>query len=277
MNVALLASDLDGTLIPYEESAEQRQALARFREWFAGASPRDGRPLLAYVTGRHLALAEHGIAAFGLPRPDVLVCDVGTALYRRTVDGWRKDAAYEERLARSWPGAPAVAGILDGIPGLDPQEEACQGPLKRSYYLPLDAAGSMAQEARRRLRRAGMAARVILSIDHRRECGLLDVLPPAAAKDAALAYLATELAVSLEEVVYAGDSGNDIEAFASGCRGIVVGNADEQLRRALAPWRTTGRLYFSRAAYAAGVVEGCRRFGITPPWPLPHHTPLRDP
>ncbi len=260
--IVLLATDLDGTLIPYEVDARQLRALERFRQLFARRTPGQGRPWLAYVTGRHLALAEEGIRQWGLPPPDLLVCDVGTALYRRSAAGWRRDADYEARLAHSWPGSQAVAAVLDPLAGIEPQEPERQGPLKRSYYVPLAnrAALLAAEEA---LARAGITAKLVFSVDHRQNVGLLDVLPPAAAKDAALSFLAAEQNAPIEQVVYAGDSGNDIDALTSGCRGIVVGNADQQLRQELnRRSQASGRLYFSRWPYTAGVMEGCDYFKI---------------
>ncbi len=263
----LLASDLDGTLIPYELTETQQRALERFRSLFDqngvwGAGETDRRPLLAYVTGRHRALAEAGIAEFGLPEPDILVCDVGTALYWRRPDGWFKDTAYERRLADSWPGSRAIGEQIDGIDDLVLQEAACQGPLKRSYYLPPHRP-DLVETVQERLQAAGIAAKVVFSIDHRRKLGLLDILPPTAAKDAALVFLAEQLGVPLELLVYAGDSGNDLDAFRSGCRAIVVANTDEHTRRQLAACNcSSDSIYFSQTPYTAGVLEGCRYFGI---------------
>ena len=67
-------------------------------------------------------------------------------------------------------------------------------------------------------------------------------------------------------MVFAGDSGNDRAAILSGVRAVVVGNAGDDLRDGLrreAERRGLGeRIHFSEAPYAAGVVEGCRYFGL---------------
>ena len=72
----LLASDLDGTLIPLERDAQRLREVAELVDAFEAS---EGL-LLAYVTGRHLSLAQAGIEEIGLPSPDWFVCDVGTRL-----------------------------------------------------------------------------------------------------------------------------------------------------------------------------------------------------
>jgi len=52
----------------------------------------------------------------------------------------------------------------------------------------------------------------------------------------------------------------------AGFKGILVGNAPEALRRDLqrdaARLGILDRVYFARAPYAGGVLEGCRHFGL---------------
>ena len=60
---SLLASDLHGTLIPFEREAQRLREVADF----SGAIRRTHNVGVAYVTGRHLSLAKAGIAEFDLP------------------------------------------------------------------------------------------------------------------------------------------------------------------------------------------------------------------
>jgi sucrose-phosphate synthase len=57
--------------------------------------------------------------------------------------------------------------------------------------------------------------------------------------------------------VVAGDSGNDVEMFVAPFRGIVVGNADEDLKRLSGP-----HIYKAEKAHAAGLLEGLRYWGV---------------
>jgi hydroxymethylpyrimidine pyrophosphatase-like HAD family hydrolase len=67
-----------------------------------------------------------------------------------------------------------------------------------------------------------------------------------------------------DDVVFAGDSGNDTDALLSGVRSVLVGNAPDTLRsevRASAENRgLLDRVYFASSHFAAGVVEGLHHF-----------------
>lgn len=260
----LLATDMDGTVIPLRAVKRYRSAIAAFSRLAA----RDDL-VLAYITGRHLELAQAGIAEHGLPLPRVLVGDVGTAVYWREGGNWRMDEEYQARLHAAWQGmhGSELGRLLCAVDGLVPQEQERQQRFKRSYYL--DRGRDPEEYALRvtaLLSGRGIAASVITSYDPVGGVHLLDVLPPAAAKDMALRYLAERLGIPLAEVIYAGDSGNDLAAFASGCRAIVVGNVDDPTLAAVERLRAAKgwgpRLYLARGRYTAGVMEGCRHFGL---------------
>ena len=78
----ILASDLDGTLIPLEGEPENQADLQRLAEQL----DRHGVTLV-YSTGRHFASAAQAIDQFQLPQPDWLICDVGTSIFRRDDGG----------------------------------------------------------------------------------------------------------------------------------------------------------------------------------------------
>jgi hydroxymethylpyrimidine pyrophosphatase-like HAD family hydrolase len=98
--------------------------------------------------------------------------------------------------------------------------------------------------------------------------GLLDVLPAEIAKDYAVRYLHDRSGVDEDHLVYAGDSGNDRAAMLTGFRVIVVGNADEELKKDLGiesvAQGIAERIYFAEHPYARGVLEGLRHFGALP-------------
>ena len=89
---------------------------------------------------------------------------------------------------------------------------------------------------------------------------MVDVLPKRSGKDGALIYLAAKLSLRLAEVVFAGDSGNDIEALVCGVKGILVANAQvpvrHELRELLKEKHLEQQVYFSKRKYVAGVIEG---------------------
>jgi len=266
--VALLATDLDGTVIPPGRTAERSREIGLFREAVASAGV-----TLAYVTGRHLAFALEGVEQAGLPSADYMACDVGTSLYRRAGEGYEADLDYREAMKRAFGGADAsiVRRELTRVTDLRLQESAKQGAFKASYYLTWPVGAEVRSEVEGALEAAGVDAELVISRDPFSGEGLLDVLPGGVAKHRALHYLVAELALEPIDVVYAGDSGNDRAAFLSGYRAVVVGNAPEALvqdvRDAAERAGKIHLVYFARGHYAAGVLEGCRHHGLLPALP----------
>jgi HAD superfamily hydrolase (TIGR01484 family) len=222
---------------------------------------------LAYVTGRHLSLAQTGIAEVGLPAPDWFVCDVGTSVYRTTNGGFEPDEAYREAMRTAFGGLSGddVRAAIGAIKGLELQEEEKQAEFKVSYYT-IGRPEPFVETVQSRLDVAHAKVNLVASFDPVTERGLLDVLPAGVAKDSAVRYLHDHAGVDEEHLVYAGDSGNDRAAMLTGYRVIVVGNADEALKTDLATESAalgiTDRIYFAKHPYAKGVLEGLRHFGF---------------
>jgi sucrose-6F-phosphate phosphohydrolase len=261
----LLASDLDGTLIPAGPTNASADAIARFRR----AVTAEHSLYLAYVTGRHLSLAIEGIEEAELPWPHVLVCDVGTTLLRRDGRSWRADESYRALARRAFGDhrAADVAPLLEVFDELELQEGDRQSEFKCSFYFPSQCdAGDIDARVSARLDEAGIPARLVTSREQESRRGLLDVLPRGIAKDSAVSFLANELELGPDEVLFAGDSGNDVDALLAGWCAVLVGNAPEEIRehvRGEAERRgLTERIHLARAPCAAGVLEGCERFGF---------------
>jgi HAD superfamily hydrolase (TIGR01484 family) len=211
-----------------------------------------------------------GIHANQLPEPNALVCDVGTSTYFRTADSeYRLDEEYSRRMVQAFGGLErsAIRRALDGISRLGLQEDDQQGQFKVSYYLPADTDHEpLLTEVRHRLQRVGATTNTVYSIDPSNGAGLVDVLPANVSKGSAVQFLCDRTGVPQDRVVYAGDSGNDLEALLAGFKGIVVGNAADsfkaELRRAASEAGLRTQLYFAAGRHAAGVLEGCRHFGL---------------
>ena len=77
----VLATDLDGTLIPLEGHPENHNDL----ETLAKALQRRAATLV-FVTGRHLQSVLDVAQQHRLPLPSWLICDVGTSIYTRQPD-----------------------------------------------------------------------------------------------------------------------------------------------------------------------------------------------
>ncbi len=264
----LLASDLDGTLVPPRPTVRRRADIDKLSRAIEAAPNLE----LAYVTGRHLSSALEAVRALHLPEPRFMVTDVGTTLYELKRGRWVQNRAYRTNMLARLGGlerrkvdtAIRAAADLDTL--LVRQAKERQAPFKWSFYAPpgIDGKG-IAGALGRRLTRRGVKATVVWSVDPVDRRGLVDVLPRGAGKDSAVAFLAG--LTGAKSIVFAGDSGNDLAVFESGICSVVVGNAGGDVRtalaKALARRRSLSRsVYFAKGTYAAGVLEGCLHFGI---------------
>ena len=259
----LLASDMDGTVIPLDGKPEREKEIARFSEAFKA---QDGLAL-AYATGRDLQRVLEGIADWKLPRPDWLICDVGTSLYHANGAGeWEPSEEYRKEMAARFGGHTA-ADVADVLRGYPEQDASRQTEFKHSYVFPVaDEPEKLLPEIDQKLQAAGIRAELVYSVDVYSGEAFLDVLPEGVAKDYAVHFLLRQLQLDTGQAVYAGDSGNDEHAFKSGLNGIVVNNADPKLIDELKTWADTDEkrenLFFASAPFIAGVHEGCRHFGL---------------
>lgn len=262
---SLLASDMDGTVIPLDKRAERALEIEQFNRLIAGRR----NIALAYVTGRHLQLGLAGVAQHGLPVPDIFVCDVGTTIYRKQQKTWQPDAVYRRELQESWQGltGPEIAGLLNTVELLTAQEDERQQEFKQSYYVSRrQDPEQVCAIIRETLAGQGIRANIIYSVDTLKDIGLVDVLPGIAAKDYALAYLRQSLGLARDRIVYAGDSGNDLLAFVSGFNAIVVQNTaaavKDEVRRLAREKDIEANIFFAPSKFVAGVMEGCFHFKL---------------
>ncbi len=209
-----------------------------------------------------------GVRQHDLPMPDVFVCDVGTSIYFRENGRWRPDASYAKKLRRSWNDqGDTIERLLRNVRGLRMQETEKQGEFKKSYYAdPALSEEEIRQHIGAMFHIKAIRANLIYSYDTVKNVGLLDVLPPVAAKDAALHHIVAAFHLERDMVFYAGDSGNDLLAFLSGYRAILVANTDEPTRQRVLDTarrkKFLDRIYCAEAPYTAGVLEGCAFFKV---------------
>lgn len=266
----LICTDLDRTLIPNGPQPESPDARQRFR-----AFAEHPEVTLAYVSGRHRALVEEAIATYLLASPDFVIGDVGTTIYRVGRDReWQQLEDWERQIAPDWEGYShsGLLSLLKDLPSLRLQEGHKQNRLKLSYYLPLDQdRESLGAAIRERLDGAGIRARLVWSVDDLAHIGLLDVLPARASKRHAVEALMHREGFGLENTVYCGDSGNDMEVLTSPIPSVLVANSRpevQRLARELAAAAGTGaKLYIAKGDflgmngnYSAGVLEGIAHY-----------------
>jgi hydroxymethylpyrimidine pyrophosphatase-like HAD family hydrolase len=263
---------MDRTLIPNGPAPEDAHARERFRRFC-----RLPNVTLAYVTGRHRTLVEDAIAEYDLPIPDFAITDVGSKIYHITDNQWLEFSAWEQEIGQAWRGKAAheIAALISGIPALQLQEASKQNTHKLSYYLSLAIdKDPIIAAIDKRLNDETIAASLIWSIDEAAEIGLLDILPRHATKLHAVEFLQLHLKFGLSEVIFAGDSGNDLPLASSSIPTVFVANASLDVKQfALdiarqhhcsdALYLATGDGLNMNGNYAAGILEGVWHFAPT--------------
>ncbi|MBT8467530.1 MAG: HAD family hydrolase [Deltaproteobacteria bacterium] len=264
----MLATDLDRTLLPNGHWDADPQAIALFNELTV-----KHETFVVYVTGRNLDLTAKAIEEFGVRHPDVLCGDVGTTIRTYDEGRWTPDPGWDAHVRRVSPrwDAATIRDAVANIDGLREQESEHQNPFKQSYYVEHELRETVLAEVDERIK--GKFDEVIVySFDSRDGKGLLDFLPASATKQTALEYVAEAHGCPKGEVVFCGDSGNDIFPLTAGFRGVLVRNADDQLVANVKEAQErdpTLTVYFAKGGlrglsgyYTSGVIEGAYHYGL---------------
>jgi sucrose-phosphate synthase len=182
----------------------------------------------------------------------VLVTGVGSEIHYGRPD-LVKDLNWSRTIDFKWDPI-SLRECLAEVPGIRLQPARDQREFKLSYFVdPLEWPG--AREVRKRLKEGGLSASLIYSHNE-----FLDLLPIRASKGRAIQYLANRWGFEMDEVLVAGDSGNDADMLRSGVLGVVVKNHSSELRYL----RGRERIFFSETSYARGILEGIDRHGFLP-------------
>jgi sucrose-6F-phosphate phosphohydrolase len=232
----ILVSDVDDTVVGNEP------ALARFAQ---ACSENSERLVIAYNSSRPCDSLRQTLAKYPhMPTPDYLIGALGTEIQKGESGEPLTD--YTKYLDQNWH-RDRIANLMAEM-GFTPHAEEYQTPLKASYDVPdVEAYNRILS----RLEEAGLKAKVIYSGGTN-----LDIIPESAGKGNVIKYLHQRLKIQADHVVVAGDSGNDIEMFVAPYRGIVVGNADADLKK-----QQGDHIYQAQATHADGVLEGLRFWG----------------
>ncbi len=265
----LLCTDLDRTLLPNGGQAESPGA----RDRFAALASLPGVTLV-YVTGRHRELVQHAINEYGLPQPAYAITDVGSIIYRVEQNQWHFKSDWEVAIARDWgdKNHAELCGLLHDLTDLQLQESSKQNTHKLSFYLPLKADyKTLLSKIEARLTAHGIHASLIWSIDEAAAIGLLDVLPKRAGKLQAIEFLARQMDFEIDDILFAGDSGNDLSVLASAIPSVLVANASAEVKHAAqtqaraaeyadALYIAQGDFLNMNGNYSAGILEGVAHF-----------------
>lgn len=265
MTKLLLCTDLDRTLLPngtQPESVSVRKKFSRF-------ASRD-EVTLVYVSGRDKALVQQAIKNYHIPSPNFVIADVGATIYQIQNKKFHAMEQWDSEIENDWDGKSnkELQKLLSHFKDLRIQEYGKQKLHKLSYYVPLHTDHeNLLNEINSCFEKEAVKANLIWSIDDGAGLGLLDILPASANKKHAIEFIMSEFNFSLDETIFAGDSGNDISVMASPIHSILVANATDDVKKMAVEKaqlnNTTQSLYLAKGDffgmngnYSAGILEG---------------------
>ncbi len=235
----LLITDIDNTLIGDPSALEDFiRLLKRHKDDFGFGA----------ATGRTVASAQDVLKRYDVPAPDIFVTSVGAEIYYRNVS--LPDKGWQTHISKKWE-REKIKSLLDQFDYLTYQEEDTQREFKVSYYM--TPGKDRLAEIHDALIRNRFHYTLIYSHDE-----FLDILPHRASKGKAIRYISYKWEIPLNKIVVCGDSGNDAEMLVGATRGVVVANH----ARELDALKGKRGVYFSKASYAAGIVDGLKKYGF---------------
>lgn len=237
-----LFTDLDGTFIPEDNDSEI--ALNTFKKFI-----NDKKMKIVYVTGRNIQETKSAIKMYNLPEPYAMVCDVGTTIYYKKAFKFIKDASYVNHLKTivNLCKTKKIRSIFKNRNELTLQEFRKQRQFKISYYfkrgnLDLNLIKDKLKE---------IPWDIIVSYTNN-GVGLLDIIPRNISKLSAVNWITHKFS-NKDQIIFAGDSGNDMKIFESKIDSIVVKNASDEIKTKL---DKKNNIYISSKKYTRGVLDG---------------------
>ena len=260
--IKALASDLDGTLIPLDEDTQQRHHLQMLKGVLA-----EQEIELLFVTGRHADSAIAAIDEHILPQPQWIICNVGTTILKRSGDdrfNVLNDYLDELKSITANIRTGDLKNMLNTISALCLQEDYKQATYKLSYYVNSAKLHDSAEQVRFALNKQSAPWDLITSVDPFNGDGLIDVVPRGVSKSFALKWWTRQSGVQPEELVFAGDSGNDIAALTAGWNAILVSNAPpevvDETQKIVNTSGHTENFFHSEHPASSGVFDGLQYF-----------------
>lgn len=267
----LLATDLDRTLLP-NGSAPYDGSLSSLFQIITQQNM-----TLAYVSGMNLDLLNIACEKYDIPLPNRFIAEVGTVVYHLENSKLVRDNGWDNEIMSSSPhwNRESIVNATISLGDIELQEGWKQNPFKISYYLKAGGTDQkqLIEAMQTRLKDLQILTDIIYSFDPNANVGLVDILPKTATKASALEYVRRDLGLTTDDVIYCGDSGNDILPLTAGYKAIVVNNAPQEVKDTV---RSTNEalghanFYIANGSeglngnYSSGILEGLRYFGIIP-------------
>lgn len=232
-----LISDIDGTLV----DGENTTGLTALKQWIG-----ENNEHLAFglASGRNKQLVKKAILDYQLPQPDIIICSAGSEIYY-TAD-FLPDAGWESHIAFQWK-RNEIEKVIRSVASVTLQETAAQTAFKLSYYTQPGFTEEDLNAIYKLLYEQKLRAKILLT-----ENRYLDILPFRAGKGNAIRFLSNKWRTPLENIITAGNSGNDIDMLKGKVKGIVVANYSPEMESL----KKLKDIYFAKQELSSGIVEG---------------------
>ena len=231
----LIVTDIDHTLLGDDNS------LIEFNTLVNEISSEIG---FAVATGRTVESAFKVLEEHNVMHPIVIISSVGSEIYYNYKGELIYSKGWKAHINHQW-NKEKIFHLLKGFDFLQLQEEDAQREFKISYYT-FENYENL-EKVKDILIKNKIKANIIFSHGQ-----YLDILPYRASKGKAIRYLSYRWNIPYENILVAGDSGNDEEMLKGELLGVVVGNYSHELDSL----RESKRVYFSDKNYAGGIIDG---------------------
>ena len=231
----LIVSDIDNTLLGDDKA---------LKEFINHLEDPDSKVAFAVATGRTVNSAFDVLKENDVPYPDIIISSVGAEIYYNYQGRLIYSSGWEAHIRHQWH-REKIKKLLQQFSFLQYQEEDTQRKFKISYYT--SDVPEYLEQVKSTLIRHKIKSNVIFSHGQ-----YLDILPYRASKGKAIRYIAYRWNIPYENILVAGDSGNDSEMLKGDLLGVVVANYSSELESL----KGQNRIYFANRKYAGGIVEG---------------------
>jgi sucrose-6F-phosphate phosphohydrolase len=230
-----LISDIDGTLTGNSFGLKKfNDFMKKFREQF----------FLIYATGRNYNDYNKILNQEGIILPDAFIINAGADIYIKKSGVYLLEYSWHKIIDNNWD-EEKIKQLLSNVNGIKLQEYIYK--YKISYYVDEFKIKEIETDIFKILKENNIKAKVIFS------SGIyLDILPENCDKAKAAIYLINKLNLQKDLTIVAGDSENDMDLFLNFSNGIIVANANENLKNKF----VNGTFYISKTTGAEGVLEG---------------------
>jgi sucrose-phosphate synthase len=232
----LFISDIDHTLLG------DRVALKELIDYLQSSEIAFG-----IATGRSIESAQQILKQWEVPPPDLWITSVGSEIHYG--EDMQIDLDWCEHINYQWQ-PELVREAIAKLSGIKMQNAEGQRAYKISYLVDPATSPSI-REIQAYLRQHQLQVQAIYSHQE-----FLDILPLRASKGDAVNYCANKWNFEMENILVAGDSGNDEQMLTSGAKAVVVGNYSSELEKL----RGQDHVYFADGTYAQGILEAIAHY-----------------